>query len=80
MLGGGVCEQKADDDDMELMTLEEEFSLPSSIFENVVWTMKKLILPCTGGPTCLLKSKFFLNALLYAIILSLSSASPDCYA
>ncbi|CAM6014219.1 unnamed protein product [Sphagnum balticum] len=26
---------KADDDDMELMTLEEEFSLPSSIFEDI---------------------------------------------
>ncbi|KAH8948522.1 hypothetical protein BDL97_11G098500 [Sphagnum fallax] len=25
----------ADDDDMELMTLEEEFSLPSSIFEDI---------------------------------------------
>jgi hypothetical protein len=35
MLRGGVCKQKADDDDMELMTLEEEFSLPSSIFEDI---------------------------------------------
>jgi len=35
MLRGGVCEQKADDDDMELMALEEEFSLPSSIFEDI---------------------------------------------
>jgi hypothetical protein len=42
--------------------------------------MKKLVLACTGGHTCLLKPKFFLNAFLYAKILSLSSTSPDCYA